>query len=56
MARPTNEELQTELQQTIEIYNQALTTIDECKKRAIEIQAILKDRAEDGSTEDITSL
>ena len=51
MAKPTTEELKTELQELVEKYNQSIDIQAECKQRIIEIQAIVKDR-EDGTTED----
>ena len=44
MTKPTTEELKFELQNVINEYNQANQVITKCNKRAIEIQAILKDR------------
>ena len=47
MTKPTNEELQTELQEVITKHNQAQEVINQCKTRVIEINAILQDRQED---------
>tara|TARA_R100000781_G_scaffold111343_1_gene77707 strand:+ start:47 stop:196 length:150 start_codon:yes stop_codon:yes gene_type:complete len=47
MAKATNEELQTELQEMITKHNQAQEVINQCKTRVIEINAILKDRQQD---------
>lgn len=47
MAKKTTEELQAELQQVITKHNQAQETIQQCKNRAIQIQAIIKDRTEE---------
>jgi len=44
MAKPTTEELQAELQEVVKKHNEALETIQQCKNRAIQIQAILEDR------------
>ena len=47
MPKPTTEELQAELQEIITKHNQAQKTIQQCKNRAIQIEAIIKDRTED---------
>tara|TARA_B100001564_G_scaffold325588_1_gene307216 strand:+ start:2655 stop:2807 length:153 start_codon:yes stop_codon:yes gene_type:complete len=47
MAKKTTEELKTELQEVVKKHNEALETIQQCKNRAIQIQAILEDRQED---------
>ena len=44
MAKKTDQELQTELQDVIKKHNEALETVNQCKTRAIQIQAILEDR------------
>ena len=44
MTRPTDEQLQTELKQVFDKHNQAQEVMNQCKTRAIEIQAILNDR------------
>ena len=44
MSKPTTEELQAELQEVVKKHNQAQETINQCKTRAIQIQAILEDR------------
>jgi len=44
MTKPTTEELQTELQEVVKKHNEALNTVEQCKTRAIQIQAILEDR------------
>ena len=46
MTKPTNEELQKELEEVVTKHNQALEYISKCKTRATEISAILKDRKE----------
>ena len=47
MAKPTNEELTKELEDVVTKHNQAVEFIGQCKTRATEITAILKDRAAD---------
>ena len=47
MAKATNEELQKELEEVVTKHNQAVEFIAQCKTRATEITAILKDRKED---------
>tara|TARA_R100000329_G_scaffold22266_1_gene21481 strand:+ start:796 stop:975 length:180 start_codon:yes stop_codon:yes gene_type:complete len=47
MAKPTNEELQKELEDVVAKHNEAVEFIAQCKTRATEITAILKDRKED---------
>ena len=47
MAKPTNEELQKELEDVVAKHNEAVEFIGQCKTRATEITAILKDRAAD---------
>ena len=44
MAKPTLEELQTELQDVVNKHNQAQLVIKEYEKRHIELTAIIKDR------------
>ena len=44
MAKPTDEELQAELQQVAIKYNQAQEVLNQCKKRYWELEAIIKDR------------
>ena len=44
MAKPTDEELQAELQQVVTKHNQAQAVVKECEKRFIELTAIIKDR------------
>ncbi len=44
MTKPTIEELQTELQEVVKKHNEAQETVNQCKTRAIQIQAILEDR------------
>ena len=47
MAKATNEELQKELEEVVTKHNEAVEFIAQCKTRATEITAILKDRKED---------
>ena len=47
MAKPTNEELTKELEDVVNKHNEAVEFIGQCKTRATEITAILKDRKED---------
>jgi len=55
MAKPTNEELQKELEDVVNKHNQAVELISQCKTRATEITAILKDRvAEEETVEEVT--
>ena len=44
MAKPTTEELKTELQEVVNKFNQAQAVVKECEKRFIELTAIIKDR------------
>ena len=44
MAKKTDQELQTELQDVIKKHNEAANTVQECKTMAIQLQAILEDR------------
>ena len=44
MAKPTTEELQAELQEVVNKYDQAQAVVKECEKRFIELTAIIKDR------------
>ena len=43
MAKATNEELQKELEEVVTKHNQAFEFMGQCKTRATEITAILKD-------------
>ena len=47
MAKPRNEELHKELEDVVTKHNEAVEFIGQCKTRATEITAILKDRKED---------
>ena len=51
MAKPTTEQLQTEIQELVNKYNESIEAQAKWKQRIIEIQAILNDRAEDGTTD-----
>ena len=44
MTKPTTEELQKELQETVAKHNQAQAIAKECEKRFIQLTAIIKDR------------
>ena len=50
MAKPTNEELQKELEDVVTKHNEAVEFIGQCKTRATEITSILRDRKEDEET------
>ena len=54
MTRPTTEALKTEIEELIETHNNAIQVQQNAKTRIIEIQAVLKDRA-DGATNDNTA-
>ena len=47
MARPTTEELETELEQVIKKHNQAQEIVRQCQTRFTELNAIIKDRLEE---------
>ena len=47
MAKPTTEELTKELEDVVNKHNEAVEFIGQCKTRATEITAILKDRKVD---------
>ena len=56
MAKPTNEELQKELEDVVTKHNEAVEFIGQCKTRATEITAILKDRtADEEPAEEVTA-
>jgi|TARA_R100000482_G_scaffold123521_1_gene73654 hypothetical protein len=44
MTKKTDQELQTELQDVVKKHNEALEIVNQCKTRAIQIQAIMEDR------------
>jgi len=50
MTKPTDHELQTELQEVVKKHNEANDVMNQCKTRFAEIQAILKDRQEDAAS------
>ena len=54
MAKPTDQELQAELQEVVKKHNDAVEIQNQCKTRFTEIQAILKDRQEEPNNEDPT--
>tara|TARA_S200000501_G_scaffold345240_1_gene357720 strand:+ start:51 stop:230 length:180 start_codon:yes stop_codon:yes gene_type:complete len=55
MAKATNEELQKELEDVVTKHNQAFELMTQCKVRATEITAVLKDRIADEETvEEVT--
>ncbi len=45
MAKPTNEELQSQLEKAVEDHNKALQIQNDCKAKIIVIRAVLADRA-----------
>ena len=45
MAKPTNEELQAELEKAVDEHNKAVQTQNECKAKIIALRAVLADRA-----------
>ena len=45
MAKPTNEELQAELEKVIDEHNKAFQIQNECKAKIIALRAVLADRA-----------
>ena len=47
MAKATNEEFQNEFEEVVTNHNKAFEFMGQCKTRATEITAILKDRAAD---------
>ena len=54
MPRPTNQELQAELQEVIKKHNDAVEIQNQCKTRFTQIQAILQDRQEESKEEPTT--
>ena len=44
MTKPTDQDLQTELAQVVQKHNNAQEIMQQCKTRAVQIQAILDDR------------
>jgi hypothetical protein len=55
MTRPTTKALEVELKEVVDKYNESLNIQNQCRERAIEIQAILKDRADGASEDNIAS-
>ena len=54
--KQATEELKEILQQTVDTYNKAVKTQQECKNKIIAIDAVIKDRElEDGDTTDSSS-
>ena len=45
MAKPTNEELQSQLEKAVEDHNTAIQVQSECKAKIIALRAVLADRA-----------
>ena len=45
MAKPTNEELQSQLEKAVEDHNTAIQVQNECKAKIIALRAVLADRA-----------
>jgi hypothetical protein len=50
MAKPTNEELQAELEKAVDEHNKALQVQNECKAKIIALRAVLADRAPEEET------
>ena len=51
MTRPTDQELQDELQDVVKKHNDAVKIQNQCKTRFTQIQAILQDRQEESKEE-----
>ena len=51
MPRPTDQELQAELQEVVKKHNDAVEIQNQCKTRFTQIQAILQDRQEESKEE-----
>ena len=45
MAKPTNEELQAQLEKAVDEHNKAVQIQSECKAKIIALRAVLADRA-----------
>ena len=45
MAKPTNEELKSQLEKAVDDHNKALQVQNECKAKIIALRAVLADRA-----------
>ena len=54
MTKPTDQELQAELQEVVKKHNDAVEIQNQCKTRFTQIQAILQDRQEESSEEPTT--
>ena len=54
MAKPTNEELQSQLEKAIDDHNKALQVQNECKAKIIALRAVLADRAPEKEEEAVT--
>ena len=54
MTRPTDQELQAELQDVVKKHNDAVEIQNQCKTRFTQIQAILQDRQEESKGEPTT--
>ena len=54
MTKPTDEELQAELQEVVKKHNDAVEIQNQCKTRFTQIQAILQDRQEESKEEPTT--
>ena len=52
--KPSIEELKTQLEQLVKVYNEAIQTQQKCKDAIIATQAVIQDR-EDGNTNDSNS-
>ena len=54
--KPSIEELKTQLEQLVKLYNEAIQTQQKCKDAIIATQAVIQDRElEDGDTDTGTS-
>jgi len=51
MTKPTDQELQAELQEVVKKHNDAVEIQNQCKTRFTQIQAILQDRQEESKEE-----
>ena len=54
MTKPTDQELQAELQEVVKKHNDAVEIQNQCKTRFTQIQAILQDRQEESNEEPTT--
>ena len=54
MTKPTDQELQAELQEVVKRHNDAMEIQNQCKTRFTQIQAILQDRQEVSNEEPTT--